>query len=493
MHNRFTYILIGVWATLFVACGSIYDDGQCVDLDQRITFRLSVASPNTRTTWADNYPSTIGTSFDNMISLNGLRVAIHNASDNSYIGEVSNLIHWNVSDNVYQFVGEVTNLNLTANAQYKIMVYANCPPGTASDNLSFEYTTAQYPNGAIPMWGVTESTLSLVGNQDIGTIHLLRALAKVEVNLAPAMADYHIEKVTVNSINHYGYCLPNNWDTVTNSATLNRENSINEYRSVIYPQGGIEFTAVSSTSSVIYLPDYNNFDSLIPAAKLSVTLRDSSDNLYEFKDALSFGNYVDGALSGGTAYNIVRNHYYKFNIIGVAGGLEIDYQVADWDEGGTWDYGEFAYPTYHNPILPDEWYYNSKFFEVITVEPTMSYNATDDEAGAFSGWFHISAPVGHQWVPTFTQSESDYEIRVYKNGVRVTNPAEFVAGADWYNIKIVPLNPDLVGNKVKFGISYTASWMNASTSLYLFINGKSDAIAWKNSGTDPKIIEITQN
>ena len=95
-------------------------------------------------------------------------------------------------------------------------------------------------------------------------------------------------------------------------------------------------------------------------------------------------------------------------------------------------------------------------------------------------------------MPTFTQSQSDYQIRVYKNGVLVTDPKEFKAGADWYNIKIIPLNAERAGNIVEFGISYTASWMSASTSMYLFINGKADAIAWKNSGNDPKIIKIKQ-
>ena len=482
MRNRFTYILIGIWATLFVACGSIYDNSQCVDSNQKITFRIAVSGQSTR--------AALGTAFDNMIGLDALRVAVYNAADNSYIGEVENLIHWSVSDNAYQFVGEISNLNLTASEQYKIMVYAACPQ-IATDNVSFDFSSAQYPSGAIPMWGVTQTALTLSGNQDIGTISLLRAVAKVEVNLAAAMADYSIEKVTINSINRMGYCLPSNWQNITSAAGL-ASDAMNEYRSVYYPDGGVAFSAVSDSCAVIYLTDYDNSDPLIPAAKLSVVLRDSNNNLFEYKDAIAFGTYTNGAYTAGTSYNIVRNHFYRFNIMGIAGGLSIDYRVADWDEGESWDYGEFAYPTYHNPILPDEWYHSEKWYDAITVEPTMTYNVSDPEAGAFSAWFNISAPVGHKWVPTFTQSESDYQIKVYKNGTLVTDSEQLVAGPDWYNIKIVPLNPDRVGNKVQFGISYTASWMNASTSLYLFINGKSDAIAWKNSGNDPKIIEILQ-
>jgi hypothetical protein len=35
--------------------------------------------------------------------------------------------------------------------------------------------------------------------------------------------------------------------------------------------------------------------------------------------------------------------------------------------------------------------------------------------------------------------------------------------------------------------------MPSGMSMYLFINGKVDEIAWPNSGSDPKIIEIKQN
>ena len=492
MHNRFTYLLLGLWATLFVACGSIYDQGQCIDSEKKITFCLSVADEGTRTTWGDDYDSAIGTSFDNMIRLDALRVAVHNASDNTLVGEVAELVHWQVADNLYRFVGDMSHLNLTAGNQYKIMVYAACPSSQEADNLTFDFSSLEYLNGEIPMWGVKQATLSLVGNQDIGTISVLRAAAKVEVNLGEALSDYTIESVTINAINRYGYCLPSAWQSATATTDIVRSASMNEYRSIYTPAGGVEFAEVTPTSRVLYIPEYGNTDPLTPEAKLTVKLRDNNNNLLTFDNAISFATYTAGKINAGTAYDIVRNHLYRYNITGVAGGLTIDYKVADWDEGESVDYGEFAYPTYHNPVIPDSLYHSGNINDPITVEPTMSYNAADDEAGAFSVWFNMSAPLGQSWVPTFTQSQSDYQIRVYKNGTLITDPKEFTAGADWYNIKIVPLNAERIGNVVEFGISYTASWMSASTSMYLFINGKVDAIAWKNSGNDPKIIKIKQ-
>lgn len=494
MHNRFTYILLGLFATLFVACGSIYDNGECVSAEHKISFVVSVNNSGTRTTWGDDYTSTIGSSFDNMIRLDALRVAIIDAATNTHIGNVENLIHWSESENTYRFVGEVTKLNLTPGTEYKVAVYANCT--NAEDSaMWFDYTALDPQSGAIPMWGVKQVALALTDNQDIGTISMLRAAAKVEVNLGPAMADYTIHSVTMNVLNRYGYSLPNGWNGVANTTEIVRDNTMREYRSLYTPTGGVVFEAMSERQHILYIPEYSNVDPLTPVAKMTVVLVDENGVHQTFKDALSFGTYTAGKLVEGTTYDIVRNNYYQFNITGVSGGLTIDYKVADWSEGGSWDYGEFAYPTYHNPILPDDVYNlgNVSSDPVITTNPVMSYNAVDDEAGAFSAWFLMTAPVGQQWTPSLiNQSEADYEIRVYKGGVLITDVEQMVASSDWYNIKIVPLKPERIGTVVKFGISHKASWMHEGTRLYLLINGKADAIAWPNSGSDPKIIEITQ-
>lgn len=494
MHNRFTYILLGLFATLFVACGSIYDNGECLSTEHKITFRVSVSNTGTRTTWGDDYNSTLGNSFDNLIRLDALRVAILDAATNAHIGNVEKLMHWSEGENIYRFVGDVTSLNLTSGRDYKVAVYANCV--AAEDNqMSFDYTSLDSKSGAIPMWGVKQVALSLTENQDIGTISMLRAAAKVEVNLGEAMADYTIHSVTINVLNRYGYSLPNGWNSVANTTEIVRDNSMREYRSLYTPTGGVHFEPSSERQQILYLPEYSNTDPLTPMASMTVVLKDKSGTQITFADALSFGRYSAGKLVEGTAYDIVRNNYYQFNITGISGGLTIDYKVADWSEGGNWDYGEFTYPTYHNPVLPDD-IYNSGVISsnpVITTSPVMSYNAVDDESAAFSVWFHMTAPQGQEWTPSLiNQSESDYQIRVYKNGEPITEPSQMVASSDWYNIKIVPLNPERVGTVVKFGISHKASWMHEGTRLYLLINGKADAIAWPNSGNDPKIIEIIQ-
>ena len=188
--------------------------------------------------------------------------------------------------------------------------------------------------------------------------------------------------------------------------------------------------------------------------------------------------------------NIVRNNIYKFNIAGVAGGIEVEYNVLPWEDGGTWDRGEFAYPTYHNPVVPD--YLNPT--EVITSAPVMKYNNTSSaENDAFTVWFKLTRPAAQLWTPVIDQLSSDYEIRVYNHlGTRLYNPEQWVASDSWYRIVVLPLQPDNAGVTVKFGITYHQDWMPDGNSIYLFINGKADEIAWPESGNDPKIIEIKQ-
>ena len=497
MFRSMAYILMGLVAMIFAACGAI-DENQVLGdgREHRIAFTLSLSKSGTRTTWgSDDYTKESGDDFENKIDMQSLRVVVHNA-DNSIVGEVKDLYTWVDGGTTTRIVGDISHLTLTAGGVYKIMVYANCPEGNAADNPNFEYTVVSDGLGAIPMWGVEQVTLDLSAQQDIGDIELLRAMAKVEVVLSDEMADYKLSGVSANVINRYGYCLPSGWGSVASTAELVRDNSMNEYRSMRQPSGGVLFRKVSDRKYILYIPEYMNTDPLTPPTTLSVALTDSSDNLLTFADALQFGQYSGGRFVEGSMYNIVRNTIYRYNIVGLAGGLMIDYTVADWefDDENTWDYGSLAYPTYHNPVLPDDIYADGtnipKDPQILT-EPTMVYNNGDNEAGAFSIWFYMSGPVGQIWTPTFDASTSNYECVVYKNGVKLTDENQYIADPTaWYNIKVYPKNNEGAGNTIDFGITYKASWMHEGTDLYLFINGKADAIAWPNSGTDPKIIKI---
>lgn len=86
----------------------------------------------------------------------------------------------------------------------------------------------------------------------------------------------------------------------------------------------------------------------------------------------------------------------------------------------------------------------------------------------------------HELVYT-TESSADASL---KDG------SKLVAYSGWYNIKVIPTDPDYTGI-VRFGITYTQDWMGAG-SRYLLINGEVGNIIWPNSGSEPRIIDIQQ-
>ena len=503
MKRLFNIIaLLSVYA--FTSCDLIMDDAACITLggsSHKVTFTLAVddASLNTRAAWSEGYQADSGTSYDNRIAYDGLQVLVYD-NDNRYVGQVGSLIHWAVSATEYRFSGDITELSLIVGEKYKIMVFANCPDLTQNvGSQNFSIDDIVYPSGYLPMWGVTTMTVANEELQDVGNIDLIRAVAKVEVELSDEMLarGYSLDNVSVRNYNTNGYCVPAGWDNVASTSLLDQENCMNAYHSHVGESLGF-VEGEAQKSRWLYIPEFNVLHTATNRPVMTVVLNDGTSAPLEFKDAISFGEYVNGAIKPGTEYNIVRNHIYRYTISGISAGIEISYEVLPWTDGGTWERGEFAYPTYHNPLLP-ELPTESNSSPVITSDPVMSYNNSNPENGAFSAWFKIEAPVGQTWLPVVDKANTQYNILVYKNGTLVYDQnnshttENLVASNDWYNIKVIPLNPDNAGDVVEFGITYIQDWMPDNASIYLFINGKVDEIAWPNSGNDPKIIQIRQN
>ena len=493
MFARFLYKAIFSSVLLFTSCNAIMDNDICGGdgMTRKVTFKMTMngAAGNTRAAWGDGYTVGEDIPYDNRIAYDALRVLFYTV-ENNYIGEAAELMYWPLDENRYHFSGDITALGLMAGTEYKVMVLANCPETTDMNNLYFEIADAAYPQGNIPMWGVKQFVLGSNELHDLGTVALLRAMAKVEVVLADKMvADgYSIEKVTLNHHNTQGNCLPANWKDVSNTLELDQDLCMNSRHS--HSTAPLALEEVEAGKKFwVYVPEYNVFHTSTNRPNLSITLANGTEEL-EFPSAVKFGKYVGGNFETGGDVNIVRNHIYNFNIAGIAGGIEVEYNVLPWEDGGTWDRGEFAYPTYHNPVVPD--YQNP--LAVITSAPVMKYNNTSAaEADAFAVWFKLTRPTDQLWTPVIDQLSSDYEIRVYNHlGEKLDDPAKWVASDNWYRIVVLPLQPDNTGVTVKFGITYHQDWMPDGNSIYLFINGKADEIAWPESGNDPKIIEIKQ-
>ncbi|MBR6775414.1 MAG: hypothetical protein IKM23_06860 [Bacteroidales bacterium] len=500
--------------------GSVYS-GQA----HTIVFSMSLDDKGTRgdgDTWDNDYTEDIGNSFENKILPESLRVAIYTA-DNIRLGEVRDIYYWpsNQQMTEYKFMGSMPaafTYHLAENDGepiYKIMVMANCPQGI-EENLTYNYRCLDTDDGAIPMWGIKKVDLSrLVDEQsvDIGTIQLLRAAAKLEVNLSNALIENGtvINNVYINYYNQTGYCLPTDWDNVDRTEDLNRTDCFRLYRHtainhVFMPKDN------EKNAYYVYVPEYDNTNVIYEEEKAKITV-DLTHNGQQrlFENAISFCTYEDGTPVDGTDYNIIRNHIYRYNIAKITGeSISLEYSVADWeledwnnddDEHPGYEEHDITYPTYHNPVVPYSFLIFVPTIEtphyIITETPEMYYNSSDPKDGAFECYFQITAPEGVQWKPNFMNSTEDYAINVYDyNGVLVFDTDNDILKEDlhqctssqWYKILIYPKNNDGLGDAIDFGIVYRQAW--SSSYINLYINGEYDNIKWPESGNNPKLISI---
>ena len=517
-------LLVGI---LSASC--IFDGESCyisADEPHEIIFTVSVNGQRTRATWGEEYEDEVGVPFDYRINPEELRMVVL-TDDGTRIGQIDDVTYWPINEahTQFQFMGRmpqefVEHINAfgAGNATYRFMVLANCGSSLTGEEY-ITYSQSQLDpkseTSAIPMWGVIAKDVKplLDGqNLDLDDISLLRAAAKVEVKLTDALKQKgtKINSATLKYYNQTGYVLPSGWSQIYNTPELDQENCIRVYR-----HAAVNMPFVKDEKSgvyCVYIPEYDNVNYLGERNKISLEVNVGGENKY-FEDAISFCQYSNGKPVENSDYSIVRNHIYEFEIRNIAGSsLMLEYHVADWDAedwgtGKDYEEHDISYPTYLNPIVPKDYLTagNSQLDNyIIAAQPQMYFGGNDLEAGAFVGYFRITAPLNVQWKPGFMGSKENYRIRVYKvdknleeesvplfdSGVNDMQGNLPACGADeWFKLVVFPLSGDGAGSTtIQLGVSYYQEWTNQYINL--FINGEYNALRWPNSGTKPKIIEI---
>ena len=230
MQRKLFYIVLLFSFILLQACnnrgGSSYDEGD----EHKIVFTLSTKNIETRAvptraddhSWNDNfdnntdndYETILGSNYDSRINDETVEVLIFDAATGDYLGNVDNLIYFALGDNnadpsEYRFLGDVSHLKLSVGNTYKFMVLVNSKIDFSTltstsdivsvlNNLTFNINDVAYPNGFIPMWGVSSYTMLPDKINEIETIHLLRAVAKINISLSNEMAqDFELYDVFI--------------------------------------------------------------------------------------------------------------------------------------------------------------------------------------------------------------------------------------------------------------------------------------------------------
>lgn len=376
------------------SCGAIYDDDPAPDNGSAtavmLSFRLAMndkAAPpvlasranGSTGNWSDGIAGEFpewdpGDDYDNTIDPRSLRVTIVNAATGDLAATITSLIAIRDQDNRnnYTFEGTVTGEaeSLNSNESYKIVVTANAPdivtPATeffaaSITDWTYEWVnTAEGPAQTIPMYGLVTQTLDFTPGHrnELGDIHLLRAAAKVDVTLADnsqVLSDYEITAVTIDRRNAGGHTVPGAVDLATPATeSINIDNSFRGYTTVA--ADGLDFyTVVENDKKIfrIYIPEWDNTSSTATPATIAVTVRplgsgdDGETTTFDGERGIKFKKYTEDAYPAGkpvdTPYNIIRNHYYKFDIQNIKITPEEDHlrfrvTIADMEKGGDWTY-----------------------------------------------------------------------------------------------------------------------------------------------------------
>lgn len=358
----------------FSSCSSDDEDTVPVMKPVLIRFTLSVgqttsgngAKAMTRADEVDWTQYTTGDAegIENRIDVDKLHVLLYTVQDDAtnsekkvlgqLAGEVQDLhLETTNTTNVYRVLGSMlvpqSLLNSNESFEGRVMVFANTDAlqdGWALgnlDGLTYSYDkdkSVGQPStltlNSIPMWGVSvEQSFNLQQGSynDLGTIDLLRSMAKVTVSLRQDMIDagFTLKSLTLSPYNTSGAVMPL-------TANVNFLGSSEATRNLTYvesfhlPDGvQAETTPLSflasegdTQSQTLYIPEYDNTSEGATPATIAVTA------LYHGKEltgTLEFKNYSNGTATG-SPYNIVRNHWYQYTVYN--SGLGVDLHVTEW-------------------------------------------------------------------------------------------------------------------------------------------------------------------
>ena len=293
-----------------------------------------------------------GTEMENSIDFSRFHVVFYDVN-HRMAGVLQNMVLIHMGGNIYRLTGSlpVSNKVLVGNHfEGKMVVYANFNMSEA--DLQKDYNDTDIAQKSfnyeanpkyLPMWGVKNVAFTLAAGklQDFSDINLLRAVAKVKVNLSNEMKnnEWSIYSMQLINYNDKGYCMPEKYAECEKTASLTHK----EFEHFLDSKQTVGITMKDNVP--IYLPEYQNTGK-DNAEKCIIKLKLESKGKVELDDAsgkekeytLRFIDYTDQGTEGTTINDIVRDHYYIFEVYKGSNGQNLvkltvkKWNVRDHDE-----------------------------------------------------------------------------------------------------------------------------------------------------------------
>lgn len=347
-----------------MSCGNdaaVVDDDDNAAEQVQICFTISMAGSTTRTratTWGDDYETETATYNENTIDPDKFQVLFFDA-DGKYLDQLGNLSYFRYSDSdngTYDVVGTLSvgnNYVKDNKLNGKMVVLANYDEAVDVSSLStlsdisantFAYTNHTTENIAagtayIPMFGVTTLNglqMNAGYRTNAGTVYMLRAMAKVIVNLnldsngngvIDTGEEYAITSAELTNCNQAGYIVPKDYANVSNTTELtmadlslldwDKDNTFN-------PDSN------SSTTTITFEKESDSvFYAYVPECVISNDNRPTFSIRFDFMTdtypsyTFGFDEYENGVAKNVESYNIERNHVYTFTITKGKGSFSI--------------------------------------------------------------------------------------------------------------------------------------------------------------------------
>lgn len=291
------------------------------------------------------------TEMENNIDFSRFHVVFYDAN-HRMAGILQNMVLIHVGGNIYRLTGSlpVSNKVLVGNHfEGKMVVYANFDMSEAdlqkgyNDEIIAQKAFGYEANPEyLPMWGVKKVAFTLAAGklQDFSDIDLLRAVAKVKVYLSNDMKKngWSIHSMQLINYNDKGYCMPGKYKDCELTASLTHEEFSHFFNSR-------QTSGITMTDDVpIYLPEYQNngkedADKCIIKLKLARNGTVEQDAPGKEKEyTLRFIGYTDTGAEGTIINDIVRDHYYTFEVYKGSNGQNLvkltvrKWNVRDHDE-----------------------------------------------------------------------------------------------------------------------------------------------------------------
>lgn len=286
-----------------------------------------------------------GSEMENSIDLSRFHVVFYQTNQ-QMAGILQNMVLVHLGGNIYRLTGSlpVSNKVLVGNHfEGKMVVYANFEMSEADLQKDYnDMDIAQKSFGYeanpkyLPMWGVKKVAFTLAAGkrQDFSDIDLLRAVAKVKVNLSNDMKKngWSIHSMQLFNYNDRGYCMPGKYTDCEQTASLTHE----AFEHFLDSKQTVGITMNDNVP--IYLPEYQN-NGRGDADKCVIKLKLYSNGNVERDDSgkekeytLRFIDYTDKGAEGTTTNDIVRDHYYTFEVYkGTNGQNLVKLTVRKWN------------------------------------------------------------------------------------------------------------------------------------------------------------------